>query len=321
MTPRLSVVIPAYNSSSYLAKTVTSVKEAGEPSVEVVVVDDGSPDDCWTPVAHLNVKYIRQENQRISAARNTGLKHATGQYVSFLDGDDSWKPGVLPRLLELLDRRPEVAVAYTDAETGNPTSGYRSTQEIITKTLPAFWELPHTMDAGFRVFEPVAFRKLLMRRNLVFQGAAVMRHDLVKKTRGFSKEVFGAEDWEICMQMSAHGTFAYHPESLAIHLRHDNNVSNNKEVMVKAFCDARRVMLRDSDNLPPDLIEILKDGMKTETLFYADLAYSRGDYAEAKKRYREHTSQFGFSKSSAFGLLMSSLPTPVVNTLRRLRKA
>jgi glycosyltransferase involved in cell wall biosynthesis len=319
MTVRLSVMIPSYKSAGFLPACVESIRAAGEASVEIIVVDDGSPDNTREVAEKLGVTYLYQHNQRQAVARNTGLKVATGQYWAFLDADDTWKPGILPRMLELMDRRPDLAVVHTDAEMGNPEQGYVSLQENITKTLPAFWKLPHELDDGFRVFEPVAHRKLLMTRNLAFMGASVMRAEMFRRTRGFAPRATNAEDWEICMQLSAFGGFAYHPQPLAVYFRHENNVSNNKERMIYAFCEARRAMLEHTTGLPEDLVQKLREGLKMESAFYADLAYGRGDYSEARRRYRQNRAEFGLSKSARLSLLLSNLPAPLTNLIRRLR--
>ena len=105
-SPRLSVIVPAYKLADVLPRCVESVRAAGVPDVEVIVVDDDSPDDTAAVARSLGVIYLHQANQRQSAARNAGAAIATGEYVAFLDNDDAWLPGVAAELLALLDRRP-----------------------------------------------------------------------------------------------------------------------------------------------------------------------------------------------------------------------
>ncbi|MBW8035101.1 MAG: glycosyltransferase family 2 protein [Planctomycetes bacterium] len=110
MSIRISVVIPAYNSGAYIARAVASVFEQRFPAYEVIVVDDGSDDDTGEVVGQFGdkVKYIRQENAGASAARNTGILAASGEWIAFLDADDEWKDDYLVKQVELIERNREL---------------------------------------------------------------------------------------------------------------------------------------------------------------------------------------------------------------------
>ncbi len=92
-TPLVSVIIPFFNREVYLAEAIESVLSQTYHPMEIILVDDGSTDNS-APIAkqHINpsIKYIYQENQGIGAALNTGIEHAEGDYISFLDSDDLW---------------------------------------------------------------------------------------------------------------------------------------------------------------------------------------------------------------------------------------
>ncbi|MCQ2462881.1 MAG: glycosyltransferase [Clostridia bacterium] len=96
----VSVIIPAYNSEGFIKETLDSVLRQTLKDVEIVVVNDGSTDSTGEIIASYcekydNIKYITQENSGVSAARNNGLMHATGEYVVFLDADDYFTDGSL----------------------------------------------------------------------------------------------------------------------------------------------------------------------------------------------------------------------------------
>ena len=87
---RISVLIPTYNYSQFLLDAVKSVLAQDVPDVEIIVVDDGSTDntsDIIKPYTD-RVQYIYQENAGLSAARNTGIRNSTGEFILFLDADD-----------------------------------------------------------------------------------------------------------------------------------------------------------------------------------------------------------------------------------------
>jgi glycosyltransferase involved in cell wall biosynthesis len=104
---RVSVVVPVYNNRAQLRESVRSLLAGRIPDLEVIVVDDGSIDGSAESVADLPVRVVRQANQGHPAARNTGLAHATGAFIGFLDSDDLAAPDGLWRLAAWLEGRPD----------------------------------------------------------------------------------------------------------------------------------------------------------------------------------------------------------------------
>lgn len=103
--PRFSVIIPAYNSAATLARAIDSVLSQSYPAQEIVVIDDGSTDATPEVAARYGAKlrYIRQENAGVSAARNHGARIATGDWLAFLDADDWYYPDRLRLHAEWID--------------------------------------------------------------------------------------------------------------------------------------------------------------------------------------------------------------------------
>ncbi len=99
MSPDLSIVIPSYNDAGYLASCIGSLSSA-VPSVEIIVVDDGSTDDTQEVLAALSerrpdIRVIKQENRGVASARNAGIRESSGKYLMFVDADDRLFPGSL----------------------------------------------------------------------------------------------------------------------------------------------------------------------------------------------------------------------------------
>ena len=91
--PIISIVIPVYNVDMFLRKALQSVADQTFQNYEAIIVDDGSPDRCPQIIAkyvrkYSNFKSVRQENAGLSAARNTGLRLAQGEFIAFMDSDD-----------------------------------------------------------------------------------------------------------------------------------------------------------------------------------------------------------------------------------------
>ena len=111
-SPLVSVVIPAYLAARTIARAVQSVLTQTAQPQEILVIDDGSPDDLPAAVAIFGdrVTLIRKPNGGAASARNLGIERATGDFIAFLDADDYWEPKKLARQLDVLSAYPEVKV-------------------------------------------------------------------------------------------------------------------------------------------------------------------------------------------------------------------
>ncbi len=110
----VSVVITAYQCARYLGQAIESVLVQSRPAQQVIVIDDGSTDDCAT-VVHAygpQVQYMYQDNQGIGPARNTGLRLAAGHWLALLDGDDYWTPNKLADQLAAAAADPQLEALF-----------------------------------------------------------------------------------------------------------------------------------------------------------------------------------------------------------------
>jgi glycosyltransferase involved in cell wall biosynthesis len=112
MSNELSVIIPAYRAAHTIGRAVDSVLGQTQPPGEVLVVDDGSPDDLVGALRPYGsqVTLLRQPQGGAASARNLGLERARGQLIAFLDADDHWEPDKVERQLAVLQRHPEVGL-------------------------------------------------------------------------------------------------------------------------------------------------------------------------------------------------------------------
>lgn len=106
---KLSIIVPVYNVAPYLRKCVDSLITQDISDYEIILVDDGSPDECpqicdQYAERYSNIKVIHQANAGLSAARNSGIKVATGDYIMFVDSDDYLQPNTLGALMEQVER-------------------------------------------------------------------------------------------------------------------------------------------------------------------------------------------------------------------------
>ena len=112
---KISVIVPIYNTSKHLKKCLDSIINQTHQNLEVILIDDGSTDQSGQIADHYakqdsRIKVIHQKNQGQSAARNTGLEKATGNYISFIDSDDTIKPDFITKLLRAYSNQTALSV-------------------------------------------------------------------------------------------------------------------------------------------------------------------------------------------------------------------
>src|SRR5277367_6547413 len=117
--PRVSIITPAYNAAQYLSAAIDSVVAQTYTDWELIIIDDGSTDETralvhsYLPSLSESLRYLYQSNRGQTAARNTGIKLARGEFIATLDADDLWLPTRLARGLAVMDRSPCVGLVHS----------------------------------------------------------------------------------------------------------------------------------------------------------------------------------------------------------------
>lgn len=106
--PKFSIIIPVYNVEKYIGKCLNSIMNQTYKDYEVIIVNDGTKDHSMEIVKDYDVKVINQKNQGLSAARNRGVKEATGDYILFIDSDDYIEKDLLKELNKSLKNNPDL---------------------------------------------------------------------------------------------------------------------------------------------------------------------------------------------------------------------
>lgn len=127
----VSVIIPIYKVENLIAATIQSVLDQTYQDFEILIVDDASPDrsvEVCQQFTDSRIKIIRQDNRGPSGALNTGIRHARGEYIAFLDGDDLWLPEKLAKHSAHLESSPTVGVSFSRSsfidQAGQPLGNY-----------------------------------------------------------------------------------------------------------------------------------------------------------------------------------------------------
>ena len=215
-TALASVVIPCYNQAHFLCEAIESVIAQSYPNFEIVVVDDGSTDNTFEVAArYQGVRCIRQNNQGLSAARNSGLRGSRGDYLVFLDADDRLLPNALEVGLEYLKAHPECAFV----------SGY---YRLITIDGAPFWEKQLPCITRDHYIE-------LLRTNYIGMHATVMyRRSVFESVGGFDTSLKACEDYNLYLRIARHFPVHCHSEVVAEYRDHGSSMSRNSALMLKA---------------------------------------------------------------------------------------
>jgi glycosyltransferase involved in cell wall biosynthesis len=218
--PAVSVVVPAYGVSRYIADALDSILAQTFRDYEIIVVNDGSPDteeleralEPYRP----RIIYLKQENRGLSGARNTGIRAARAPLVGLLDGDDVWEPEFLSEMIGELSRDPSVGVLYCDARYFGDTPDAGRT----------FMELhPSTGE--------VTFARLLAQECNVI-SAVVMRRELLLRAGLFDEGLRSSEDFDLWLRiLKAGGRIAYLRQPLMRYRRHGASLSADPVWMCK----------------------------------------------------------------------------------------
>jgi glycosyltransferase involved in cell wall biosynthesis len=133
---KVSVIVPMYKAERFVAETLRSLLAQTYQNFEVIVVDDGSPDrsiEVCRQFTDPRIKIIQQPNRGLPGARNTGIRHAKGDYIAFLDADDLWLPEKLEKHVKHLDRSPSVGISFSYSAFINEMGRYTGLYQVPRK--------------------------------------------------------------------------------------------------------------------------------------------------------------------------------------------
>ncbi len=122
----VSVIVPSYNCGSFIAQAIDSILAQTMAPAQIIIVDDGSTDETELAVRRCKdarIEYIKQAHAGVATARNTGLRAARGEFVTFLHADDRWGPEFVERMHDFLSEDPTVVCAFSNFVRFSHTTG------------------------------------------------------------------------------------------------------------------------------------------------------------------------------------------------------
>ena len=273
----VSVIIPAYEASDYIAQTLNSVFAQTFTNLEVLLVNDGSPDtDRLERVLRPylgQIRYLKQENRGPSAARNTAIKQAKGKYLAFLDSDDFWLPHHLACQVELLERNPKLKLVYANSI-------------LIVDGSP----IGRAFDISAPQSGPVTFEGLIRETCTVNTSSTVASRQAVLEAGAFDETMNHCEDLDLWLRMCYRGADMDYRRNPQVCHRIRNGLAANRELMKQAHIAVYRKILSILPVAPgrramiQDCIGQIEAGLHVER---AKRLLLQKQYAEALSAARE----------------------------------
>ncbi|MGO7906198.1 glycosyltransferase family 2 protein [Rhizobium leguminosarum] len=240
--PLVSVVIPAFNASRYIERTLRSAGRQTYRNLEIIVVNDGSTDDTARVVeqvalADSRIRLLSTPNRGVAAARNTGIREAAGRFVAFLDADDLWHHTKIEKQVNALNRlTPQWAAVYV-------------LHYIINSD-----------DEILRSCAPNVARGYIFARHLTFKyvgngSALLVRRDAALEIGGFDSSyaaagIGGCEDLDFELRLAARYQIEVIPERLVGYRQYPGNMSSNHLQMGRGALEVIRRSLAANPHLP-----------------------------------------------------------------------
>lgn len=261
--PKVSVVIPAYNQARFLAGAIQSVLDQTFTDLEIIVVDDDSPDETSQVVSKFadpRIRYIKHTiNKGLPGARNTGIRHSSGELIALLDADDYFHPKKLETHVDFYDLHPNVAITYNA----------RFNLDYSAPTIRSLWLPPDAVTLGDLV---LGF--LFAPSDMVMRRAPAFAVGLFDETL-----ICGGEDLDFPCRLALAGyRFAGIDRALTYRRFHSGRPRKKLECRIKDYTSALHNTFSDP-RCPPEVAETRDRAVANSYLEVAWYALSQGETA------------------------------------------
>ena len=229
---KVSVIIPNHNYARYVGEAIESVINQTYSNIEIVVVNNGSTDNSLEVLERFGdrINLVNQENLGQSGARKSGLLKATGDFIAFLDADDTWEPQKIEKQLLLFSPTTELVYCGIGRFSGiNKTRISTHLPRFSGSCAPAFLRQP-----GVSVV-------------LSGESTAIFTRGLLEKVGGFDPELNSAAGWDFFRRCSKFTDFDFVPEALTNYRIHDSNMSNNALKTIPDIRNAYKKLFEDRE--------------------------------------------------------------------------
>ena len=186
--PKVSVIIPTYNSANYLPEAIESVLAQTYKDFEIIVIDDGSTDNTKDVVAPYLDRIIFSEvpNAGPAEARNRAIRESSSEYVAFLDADDIWYPDKLERQLAVFSENQHYSLVHSDAS---------YTRTYTTQKDRTWFSIKRRVKAGWIFSE-------LLSENFIILSSVIVKRDCLAGVDLFDRDVVPCEGWDLWLRIA-----------------------------------------------------------------------------------------------------------------------
>lgn len=231
----VSVIIPTYNRSVTIKRSIESVLNQTHKELEVIVIDDGSNDDTATIIDTIKddrLRYIQlPKNQGVSNARNLGVNYSKYNTIAFQDSDDEWRKDKLEKQIRMSEEHPDSAMVYCAYKFHDPTGAYQ---------VPPI-DFDQEKAAG-------DICKHLLSNNTIGAPTILIKKALFDKLNGFDDSYEALEDWDFVIRASKAGRISYVNEALVDVYPSNNSLSLSATAFFKSRCKMIAEYMNDLQN-------------------------------------------------------------------------
>lgn len=213
--PIISIVMPAYNGERTILETLNSLQEQTFSDFEIIVINDGSTDSTLEILNNFKdprLKIFSYENGGLTVARNRGLSHSSGEFITLLDQDDLWTPDKLELQLAALQQNPEAGVAY-------------SWTCFMGANKEWFYSGNHVN------FEGNVFADLLIDNFLDNGSNPLMRRKAIESVGEFDPVVGPCDDWDYWLRLASQYPFVLVPKEQIFYRQSSTSLTSKAEVI------------------------------------------------------------------------------------------
>lgn len=221
--PKVDVIIPAYNAARYLPTAIESVMAQTFEDWQIVVVDDGSTDNTAEVVAPFlerlgpKIKYIKQPNAGVSAARNTAIRNSSSELLAMLDADDVWVSNRLSESLGCFEGRPQVGLSY----------GFNTTIDLEGRIINTYDQRQENAEGRIAPY-------LYMRRVDLPCCTVTLRRKCIDEVGMFDETLRITEDRDLWLRIALRYEVALVPKVIAHYRTSPDSLTTNSERMLNA---------------------------------------------------------------------------------------
>jgi len=287
---KVSVILPTYNRAQHIVSTLNSVVEQTYDNFEIIVVDDGSTDNTYDIIAGFKkqspypVIYKYQNNKGPAAARNVGIKAASGEYIAFIDSDDIWHKDKIVKQLAIFRKNNNISMVFSDMML---SENYEKKADSVF----------HAHNHQLKFSEHKDFYYYLLNTNPIFTPTVMVKSECFEKVGLFNEDYKFGEDYDMWVRIASNYVHEFNKNGINIRKNHLRNF-----------------------NMEIKECSLIKKGLGRDYFNYAYYLYDVGQMNKARQNFLSSLKLKYQPVPCLFYLLTSFLPSSLLKQLRNFKQ-